>query len=182
MQFQQPVAFLHVTFFAQADSWCAAHSPNTLPSPAVPALQIPHPVHARGLHSHAAYTFLHKPLCHLGHIGRETTEAPHRLLIALRAHRYPVFTTANVDACRIRMHYFQRFPIHILSDRLPLFAFRRLLALTLLRNLGMMDPARFRFVNKRLSNGVRSVPLPATDRRTNARDRMKTGATLIDGQ
>jgi len=45
----------------------------------------------------------------------------------------------------------------------------------------MLDSARFRFVNKKLTNGVRFAAEYGNEPPNQSRDRMKTGATLSSG-
>jgi hypothetical protein len=93
------------------------------------------------------------------------------------------FATANVNAGRIRVHYLQGSPIHLLLARLALLAGYFLLTHsdTLQPSTVILDSAGSDSEKRNLSNGVRPVPKKATDRQTNARDRMKTGATLVFG-
>ena len=115
---------------------------------------------------------------HLPQIGRKTSETPHRLGVAIRADGHPMFAAAHIDPGRNRVYDFQGLPVLPLRNRPLLFACWLLLVHDSPISIRGSSSARFRFVNRKLSNGSGSQPKTATYRQTNARDRMKTGATL----
>jgi hypothetical protein len=76
-----------------------------------------HPIHARGLHGHAPHAFVDQPPRHLAEIHGKTSEAPHRLRIAIRADRHPVLAATHIDPGCFRVDDIECFPIHLRPSR-----------------------------------------------------------------
>lgn len=184
MQFQQPLTFLHIALASRYVLRMLRVDQRNPQPMLLENLEHRHPVHAGGLHGYGPYALLHQPPRHGAKSSRETSEPPHRLRIAIRADRYPMLAAANIDARRIRMHDLQRFPIQRFPAGLRLLA-RRLFPLH--HSCLRLDFLRFGLgpvpMHKtKLSNGVRSGPEKRRGPpKTNVRDRMKSGATLLHG-
>jgi hypothetical protein len=126
------------------------------------------PTNTSGLHGHTAHAFLDQPPRRLTQICGKTSETPHRLRVAIRADGHPMLAaTTSIPAasgCTISSA-FQSTLLDTDPFCLPV-GFFVLMKFSLLQS-GIVDSARFRIVNKKLSKGSDPQLKTATDRQTN---------------
>src|SRR5205823_5098183 len=72
--------------------------------------------------------FIDQPPGHLAEIRSKTSEASHRLRVAIWADRHPMLTASHINSSCFRMDDIQCLPVHFLLDRPFLFGYRSLLA------------------------------------------------------
>src|SRR5712691_5653282 len=125
-----PVRFLHTSHFLRPATYyrrfwiqrSSSERRRDLNPPDQRAAQ--RKIHARGLHGHALHAFVDQPLRHLAEIRGKTSEAAHRLRIAIWADGHPVLAAAHIDPGCFRVDNIQCFPIHLRPSRSLLRACR----------------------------------------------------------
>jgi hypothetical protein len=79
VQLQQPLTLLHIALAPRQILGVPGIHQIHFQAILLQHLKHRHPIHARALHGHAPHAFVDQPVRHRAEIGRETSEAPHRL-------------------------------------------------------------------------------------------------------